>query len=488
MKSLKNVFLVFLLTLLIPSQAAFAQWKLALPGARMNCGPLESFKKTDRVLILAPHPDDETIGCAGVIQKALNKGAVVSVCYLTNGDHNEFAFIVYEKRLTLRKNEFIHMGEVRKKEAIKAMQLLGLDESRLVFMGYPDFGTFAMFKDFWQRRHPYKSLLTRVTSVPYKEDFSFGMPYKPESILEDLKKVILKYRPNKIFVSHPADTNYDHKALYLYLQVALADLEEEFVPERVYPYLVHHKGWPLPRRYHPENGLLPPGDLVDSGMVWSISALTGEQIEKKYRGILCYRSQTQSSAFYLLSFARKNELFGDYPVLEVMAKSGSVEQKEKIPVAAERLLSVFDSLRSAVRPPGKDAGAAVLPVGGKRKESYELLDNHLVIRIPKSAHLKNRLVTLFYLFGYNYDIPFAEMPKISVITKYNRVRVLDGKRIIAAEAVDLQVEPRELVLKVPLALLGDPDFVLVSFKAYTDNLPFNSPGFLKLKIRRQADA
>ncbi len=57
---------------------------------------VDAFKKNDRVLILAPHPDDEAIACAGIIQDALNSGAEVRVTYLTNGDHNEFAFIVYE--------------------------------------------------------------------------------------------------------------------------------------------------------------------------------------------------------------------------------------------------------------------------------------------------------------------------------------------------------------------------------------------------------
>src|SRR4030042_2929508 len=89
------------------------------------------FKAEDRVLILAPHPDDEAIGCAGIIQQALKAGSEVHVVYLTNGDHNEFAFIVYEKRITLRKGEFIHMGEGRRKEAVKAMKLLGLNENDL---------------------------------------------------------------------------------------------------------------------------------------------------------------------------------------------------------------------------------------------------------------------------------------------------------------------------------------------------------------------
>ena len=48
----------------------------------------------DRVLILAPHPDDETIGTAGVLQQAKKAGAQVKVVCFTNGDANELAFIV----------------------------------------------------------------------------------------------------------------------------------------------------------------------------------------------------------------------------------------------------------------------------------------------------------------------------------------------------------------------------------------------------------
>jgi LmbE family N-acetylglucosaminyl deacetylase len=96
---------------------------------------LDGFKKNERILILAPHPDDESIACAGIIQKALSAGAQVRVVYLTNGDHNELAFIVYEKRIVMRQGEFIYLGKLRQKESIKSMKFLGLSEKDLVFLG-----------------------------------------------------------------------------------------------------------------------------------------------------------------------------------------------------------------------------------------------------------------------------------------------------------------------------------------------------------------
>src|SRR5215470_14613399 len=38
------------------------------------------------IVIFAPHPDDEVIGCAGVIMQALARGARVKVVAITNGD------------------------------------------------------------------------------------------------------------------------------------------------------------------------------------------------------------------------------------------------------------------------------------------------------------------------------------------------------------------------------------------------------------------
>ena len=163
---------------------------LALPLKAAEEMPL--FTNADRVLVLATHPDDETIGAAGAIQKAIKAGAVVRVVYYTNGDSNEPAFSVYERRLTFLKGEFLHMGEVRIQEAISAMSDLGLSRKDLTFLGYPDAGTMAIFTQYWGDTKPFKALFTRVSKVPYPECISPGAPYVGESILKDIKKIILK--------------------------------------------------------------------------------------------------------------------------------------------------------------------------------------------------------------------------------------------------------------------------------------------------------
>lgn len=434
---------------------------------------IEPITKDDRILILAPHPDDEAIACAGIIQQALKVGAQLKVVYLTNGDHNQIAFIVYEKRITMRKGEFIHMGEVRRAEAIKAMKLLGLDEKNLIFLGYPDFGTFTIFSKYWQETKPFKSLLTRISSVPYKENFSFGAPYKGESILDDVKKALLDYRPNKIFVSHPADTNVDHKTLYLFLQIALRDLQKYITQPAIYPYLIHCVGWPLPRHYHPELNLTRPKQFLDGQIKWLEFKLTQEQLNKKHQAILCYKSQTESSAFYLLSFARQNELFGDYPELELEEQ---VSLKEKA-VSFFGFSNLFDdsSIDTLL-------GLDNFP-GTAGQVSYAVVDNSFLIRVEKTEKLNREFSLMLYLFGYSHRTPFAQMPKIRIVTRHNKFRVFDKKSMIKPEGMSLELNSRELIFKIPLEILGSPDFILTSLKAHRGILPINAVAFRKIYIK-----
>lgn len=442
-------------------------------GEQNSYAELESFKKDERVLILAPHPDDESIACAGIIQKANKAGAQVRIVYLTNGDHNELAFIVYEKRITIRQGEFIHLGKIRQKESIKAMRFLGLADKDLVFLGYPDYGTFEIFCKYWQAGKPFRDRLTRISSVPYKENPSYGAEYIGENILADLTKQILEYRPDKIFVSHPADVNVDHKTLYLFLQVALSDLAESIAKPQVYPYLVHCVGWPKPRHYHPELGLSAPSKFKGSKLEWLRCDLSQEELDKKYRSIFFYKSQTQSSAFYLLSFARKNELFSDYPALELKPQSASKSKEITYSEAAEMFEE--DALSSDAKEiePLEDSGAV----------SYAVEDGYFCARLDKPKKLSSRFGVMFYIFGYNQGVPFARMPKIRIITRGKSCKVFSAKNRLMHSGVLVDFGKNFLIIKIPLKLLNQPDYVLTALKAYHGNLPIDVVVFRKVKLK-----
>jgi LmbE family N-acetylglucosaminyl deacetylase len=45
-----------------------------------------SFTAQSRLMVIAPHPDDESLACGIVLQRAVRAGARVRVIYATDGD------------------------------------------------------------------------------------------------------------------------------------------------------------------------------------------------------------------------------------------------------------------------------------------------------------------------------------------------------------------------------------------------------------------
>ncbi len=434
---------------------------------------IEPISSKDNILILAPHPDDETLSCAGIIQKALKAGAQVHVVYLTNGDSNQLAFIVYEKRLVFKKKEFLHMGEVRRSEAIAAMALLGLPQENLVFLGYPDFGTMMIFKNYWAADKPYRSLLTRVSSVPYAENFSFGKPYKAESILTDIKEILKKIQPNKIFVTSGVDTNADHRALYLFLRLALLDLPEGFSGKvKVFPYLIHHLKWPSPRHYHPELELLPPKNMLKPDYLWLNLDLTSREIEKKHRAVLAYKSQTESSAFYLLSFVRKNELFFKFPDTQL--------KKEP----ADNNLSWEEGFDSVDEKDGGEAEQVIREPAGDNNSaiSFAQKDKNILIKIsPRRQPIITSLSV--YLFGYKKQTAFSLMPKIRLKIIGNNLSVLNGRQKIKMEGAGLKREGKDIIITFPLAALNEPKIIFCSVNTSSRNLSYDSNAWSVINLK-----
>ena len=93
---------------------------LLLSASAFAQGQFPAVTSADRIVIVAPHPDDDIVGAAGLIQQALAVGADVRVIYLTNGDHNQVAFKLYKLDLHLSAREYLVFGEKRRQEAVAA--------------------------------------------------------------------------------------------------------------------------------------------------------------------------------------------------------------------------------------------------------------------------------------------------------------------------------------------------------------------------------
>lgn len=416
---------------------------------------LPEFCEDDRVLILSPHPDDEAIATAGVIQRALKAGSTVKVVCYTNGENNEFSFIVYEKRITFRKAVFLYMGGVRARETMQAMNFLGVDNRNVNYLCYPDFGTMEILTKYWDAKTPFRSMLSRVNKVSDPQALSVGAQYTGESVLRDIKTVLMGFKPTKIFVSHPADTNRDHQSLYLFLNIALWDLAGQIQRPDIFPYLVHVVGWPVPRGNRPELQIRPPADLA--ALEWRQLILTKEEIEKKEKAIDFYKSQIAYNPPYLYTFARLNELFGDFPVIELDDPGkGPVEWK-----------------------------AADTALRAKNKEpflEYAVSEGKLYIRVALRKKIDKRLGLYIHLLGYSREIDFAQMPKLGITVGFLGMKIKDRKSVVFINDAKLKFEGTNAIISIPLASLGNPEYILARVRRRLFRVPIDVLAWRILRI------
>lgn len=85
--------------------------------------------KAKRVLILAPHPDDEVMGCGGLIQRLCNQGIPPHVIILTGGGQSHSACCHLSESV---------IKEERRTMASQILQKLGLPIDHLHLLDSPD--------------------------------------------------------------------------------------------------------------------------------------------------------------------------------------------------------------------------------------------------------------------------------------------------------------------------------------------------------------
>lgn len=118
------------------------------------------------VLIIAPHHDDEVLGCGGTIIKHHRKGDKVWVVYVTAGWSGVPK--IKSKEAAIR---------MREKEARDACKILGIEKA--IFMREEDRNIFVNGK-----------------------------------IIRKLVKIIRKVKPNLIYTPHPGEKDIEHKIVY----------------------------------------------------------------------------------------------------------------------------------------------------------------------------------------------------------------------------------------------------------------------------------
>lgn len=414
----------------------------------------------DRILVVAPHPDDETIGAAGVIQEALRQNIPVRVMYMTNGDSNSLAFLYYKKYPVLSGKQALDLGRLRQQESVEAARLLGLKDDELVFLGYPDYGTLRIFKNYWDPSRLYRGTLTNAQHVPYSGTLSPGSGYHALSILEDLKKTLLDLRPTVVFVTHPGDMNEDHQAAYLFLKVALWDLKGQLGEVALYTYFIHAVDWPRPVGLFPERRMEYLPHLGFRENQWSHFELTADQIKRKEQTIGSYRTQIPYKPNFLYSFVRVNEPFASVSAIGL-----------KTVVPDPNVWAQLETEQSTCLAGGciSDRRARYL-----RSVVYALTKDSLEVRV-RTNRLNGDFKFSLNVFGYREDVAFAEMPKLRVeMDRAWHPAVMDGREYVRRSGVKISRIGNDIFVELPLNALGRPQKVLGSVTLWSDSLPIES--------------
>lgn len=195
------------------------------------------------LLIVAPHPDDEVIGCTGVIVQALAENRTVAVVVMTNGDGfpKGAAAITEKPKEELKAEDFFELGKMRQSQSMEAIELIGLTRSDITFLSYPDGGLAKIYHAendaAFRSPHTKKSETYRLAAKDYHSSkHNKPAPFTKAAIVQDLAEIIRERAPSEIYVTNELDQHSDHRAAMWFVRDASAAAEFEGT---LYTFVVH---------------------------------------------------------------------------------------------------------------------------------------------------------------------------------------------------------------------------------------------------------
>ncbi|HEX7814166.1 PIG-L family deacetylase [Dyella sp.] len=215
--------------------------------------------KQTRLLVIAPHPDDETISAGGLLQQVRDAGGDIRIWLLTDGDNNPWPQRWLERRVWIGAEGRRRWGMRRRREVVGALRTLGLAPEQLEGFSWPDMG------------------LTRQLKTDH------------EAMLDLLGARLRAWRPNTVVLPDLGDHHPDHGVAHVLLRLALA---REGLAPCLLTYLVHG------------------GALAGAGDVLALSP--GQQATKR-EAMESHTSQTALSGARMRQLVERPEVFTVLP-------------------------------------------------------------------------------------------------------------------------------------------------------------------------------
>jgi LmbE family N-acetylglucosaminyl deacetylase len=276
---------------------------LACGTSNASAAALPPIDAGTSLLVVSPHPDDESLCCAGVIQRVVRAGGQVAVVWITSGDAAWIDLLLMSRSLFPTPARARELGERRMAEARDATARLGVPPTGQLFLGYPDGGIEQLLGA--HRATPYTSRTTAIASVPYADALYPGHPYTGAALERDFLAVLERVKPTLILAPSELDSHPDHRSAGRLTHDALARLPGSIA---VRYWIVHGgEGWPSPRALLPGIPLTPPPSTRPPAPV--AFDLTVAEEDRKLGALEAYATQLRVMAPFLLAFVRTNELF-----------------------------------------------------------------------------------------------------------------------------------------------------------------------------------
>ncbi|QSZ26916.1 PIG-L family deacetylase [Aceticella autotrophica] len=313
MKKKHIIYLALFVSLLI-GVSYIMNWKMAIANLREK-NDFPSFDDPgNRILVIVPHPDDETLGMAGIIQRAVKQNIPIKVVIVTSGESYKKAAMSFSSKLNPTPKDFYQLGLARQQESINAMKVLGLPRNDLIFLGFADGSTRFLWSQYWDNNHPRISGGTNVAYAPYDTVYKPGIPYTGTNLVKELTEIIKNFKPTDIYYPLADDIHPDHWAVSNFVRYAITAMN---INVHEHMFLVHYPQWPVPWMAEKNTPMLPPENMNDSNTDWQSFYLTQQEVVTKQIAIKQYRTQTEVMEPFLMAFVRKSELFATKPVLYI---------------------------------------------------------------------------------------------------------------------------------------------------------------------------